>query len=106
MMAGIAVAAADPIPGMAICLVQSSLVFFNIDYVRDRIRWIVNRQSPSTRWFILDGEAVTTIDSTAAAFRGDQRRAGEPQSSVRSSQPARGTTQDSGEVGLSRQYRT
>lgn len=68
MMAGIAVAAADPIPGMAICLVQSSLVFFNIDYVRDRIRWIVDRQSPSTRWFILDGEAVTTIDSTAAGF--------------------------------------
>ena len=45
---------------------QSSLVFFNIDYVRDRIRWIVDRLPPSTRWFILDAEAVTAIDSTAA----------------------------------------
>jgi sulfate permease, SulP family len=58
---------AKAIPGLAIYLVQSSLVFFNIDYVRDRIRWIVDRLPPSTRWFIIDAEAVTTIDSTAAA---------------------------------------
>ena len=54
-------------PGLAIYLVRSGLVFFNIDYVRDRIRWIVDRLPQSTRWFILDAEAVTTIDSTAAA---------------------------------------
>jgi high affinity sulfate transporter 1 len=58
---------AKAIPGLAIYLVQSSLIFFNIDYVRDRIRWIVERLPQSTRWFILDAEAVTTIDSTAAA---------------------------------------
>jgi MFS superfamily sulfate permease-like transporter len=58
---------AKPVPGLAVYLVQSSLVFFNIDYVRDRIRWILNRLPQSTRWFILDAEAVTTIDSTAAA---------------------------------------
>ena len=46
---------------------QSSLVFFNIDYIGDRIRWIANRLPPSTKWFILNAEAVTTIDSTAAA---------------------------------------
>jgi sulfate permease, SulP family len=51
--------------------VQSSLVFFNIDYVRDRIRWIVDRLPQSTRWFMLDAEAVTTIDSTAAADLGE-----------------------------------
>jgi MFS superfamily sulfate permease-like transporter len=27
----------------------------------------VNRLPPTTRWFVLDGEAVTTIDTTAAA---------------------------------------
>src|SRR3954451_6124029 len=57
---------AKQIPGLAIYLVQSSLVFFNIDYVRDRIRWVVARQPRSTRWFILDAKAVTAIDSTAA----------------------------------------
>jgi len=46
-------------------------IFFNIDYVRDRIRWIADRLPPSTRWFILDAEAVTTIDSTAAAMLGE-----------------------------------
>jgi len=58
---------ARAVPGLAIYLVQSSLVFFNIDYVRDRIRWIVERLPQSTRWFILDAEAVPTIDSTATA---------------------------------------
>src|SRR5947209_3560188 len=62
---------AQPVPGLAIYLVQSSLLFFNIDYVRDRIRWIVDRLPQSTRWFILDAEAVTTIDSTAAAVLGE-----------------------------------
>ena len=62
---------ARAVPGLAIYLVQSSLVFFNIDYVRDRIRWIVERLPQSTRWFILDAEAVPTIDSTAAAVLGE-----------------------------------
>src|SRR6202012_1805874 len=62
---------ATPIPGLAIYLVQGDLVFFNIDYVRDRIRWIANRLPETTRWFILDAEAVTTIDSTAAAVLGE-----------------------------------
>jgi MFS superfamily sulfate permease-like transporter len=59
---------AKAIPGLAIYLVQSSLVFFNIDYVRDRVRWIVDRLPQNTHWFILDAEAVTTIDSTAAVI--------------------------------------
>jgi SulP family sulfate permease len=58
---------AKAIPGVAIYLIQSSLVFFNIDYIRDRIRWIADRLPRSTQWFILDAEAVTTIDSTAVA---------------------------------------
>jgi high affinity sulfate transporter 1 len=62
---------AKAVPGLAVYLVQGSLVFFNIDYVRDRIRWIADRLPQSTRWFILDAEAVTTIDSTAAAVLGE-----------------------------------
>ena len=62
---------AKAVPGLAVYLVQGSLVFFNIDYVRDRITWIVDRLPQSTRWFIVDAEAVTTIDSTAAAVLGE-----------------------------------
>lgn len=58
---------AKPISGLTLYLIESGLIFFNIDYVRDRIRWIVDRHPPETRWFILDGEAMTTVDSTAAA---------------------------------------
>ena len=35
--------------------------------LRDRIRWIVSRLPQSTRYLILNAEAVTTIDSTADA---------------------------------------
>ena len=62
---------AKAVPGLAVYLVEGSLVFFNIDYVKDRIRWIVDRLPPSTRWFVLDAGAVTTIDSTAAAMLGE-----------------------------------
>jgi SulP family sulfate permease len=65
---------AKPMPGLALYLLQGSLLFFNSDYVRDRIRWIVGRLPPTTRWFILDAEAITTIDSTAAAALEEVRR--------------------------------
>jgi sulfate permease, SulP family len=58
---------AKAISGLSIYLVQGPLVFFNIDYVRDRIRWVMVRMPPSTLWFILDAEDVMTVDSTAAA---------------------------------------
>jgi MFS superfamily sulfate permease-like transporter len=64
---------AKAVPGLAVYLVQSSLLFFNIDYVRDRIRWIADRLPKSTQWFILDGQAVPIIDSTAAAVLGEIR---------------------------------
>ena len=83
---------AKQFPGLAIYLVQSSLVFFNIDYVRDRIRWIVDRMPPSTRWFILDAEAVAAIDSTAAGVLEEIREElAKPQSPARRGQPAWGT---------------
>lgn len=64
---------AKPIPGLAIYLVQGSVLFFNSDYVRGRVRWILARLPPTTRWFILDAEAVSSIDSTAIAMLGDIR---------------------------------
>jgi high affinity sulfate transporter 1 len=71
---------AKPIPGLVIYLVQGDLVFFNIDYVRDRIRWITDRVPAGTRWFIIDAEAVATMDTTAAAvldeIREELRRRG------------------------------
>jgi MFS superfamily sulfate permease-like transporter len=64
---------AKPVPGLTVYLVQSSLLFFNADYVRDRIRWIANRLPLSTGWFVLDAQAITMLDSTAALVLEDIR---------------------------------
>src|SRR6266404_1886133 len=55
------------LPSISCRAAWSFSISTHIDYVRDRIRWIVDRLPQSARWFIIDAEAVTTIDSTAAA---------------------------------------
>ena len=60
---------ARPVPGLAICLVQGSLLFFNADHVRARLRR--HRRPtcrPAPRWFVLDASAIAQVDSTAAAM--------------------------------------
>lgn len=59
---------AQPIPGMAICLVQGSLLFFNVDYSKSRFEAIAANLPAGTRWLILDASAIVQIDSTAAAM--------------------------------------
>ncbi|WP_413990448.1 SulP family inorganic anion transporter [Labrys okinawensis] len=64
---------AAPIPGLAVCLVQGSLLFFNVDYVRTRLIEVAKALPANTRWFVLDASAVAQVDSTAAAMLGDLR---------------------------------
>lgn len=59
---------AKPIPGMAICLLQGSLLFFNVDHVKGRLEEIAAQLPSETRWLILDANAIVQIDSTAAAM--------------------------------------
>jgi sulfate permease, SulP family len=61
-------AAARPIPGLAICLIEGSLLFFNVDYVKTRLLTIASDLPEGTRWFVLDASAIVQIDSTAAAM--------------------------------------
>jgi len=60
--------AAHPVPGIAICLVQGSVLFFNADHVHARLLAIAAGQPADTRWFVLDASAMTQVDSTAAAM--------------------------------------
>ncbi|MFA1621666.1 SulP family inorganic anion transporter [Rhizobium mongolense] len=55
------------VPGIAICLIQGNLLFYNADYVRMRLRAIAEGLPTETRWFILDASAIAHIDSTGAA---------------------------------------
>jgi sulfate permease, SulP family len=64
---------AQQVPGLAVCMIQGSLLFFNADYVRSRIRKIADSLPAGTRWFILDASAIAQIDSTAAAMLDEVR---------------------------------
>jgi sulfate permease, SulP family len=64
---------ARPIPGLALCLLQGSLLFFNVDYVKARLTAIARELPEDTRWFVLDAGAIAQLDSTAAAMLEDVR---------------------------------
>ena len=59
---------ARPEPGLAVCIVQGNLLFFDTDYVKARLRTIASELPPGTEWFVLDASAVAQVDSTAAAM--------------------------------------
>lgn len=63
---------ARPIPGLAICLIEGSLLFFNVDYVKSRLAAIADSLS-DTHWFVLDASAIVQVDSTAAAMLDEVR---------------------------------
>jgi high affinity sulfate transporter 1 len=62
---------ARPVPGLAIYLVQGSLLFFNVDYIKSRFEDIIAKVAPGTEWLIFDAGATAQIDSTAATMLGD-----------------------------------
>ncbi len=67
--------AARPIPGLAVCLIQGSLLFFNVDYVKARLAAIAEGLPADTRWFVLDASAIVQVDTTAAAMLEEVRSA-------------------------------
>jgi high affinity sulfate transporter 1 len=64
---------AQPVPGLAVWLIQGSLLFFNVEYVKSRVEAIAQDLPASTRWFVLDASAIVQIDSTAAAMLDEVR---------------------------------
>jgi high affinity sulfate transporter 1 len=59
---------ARPVPGLALGIVQGSLLFFNCDNVKAQMRAIAAALPPGTRWFVLDAGAIAQVDSTGAAM--------------------------------------
>lgn len=57
-----------PVPGLAVCLVQGDLLFYNAENVIARLRQITAAQPPGTRWLVLDASAMVQIDGTGAAM--------------------------------------
>lgn len=65
--------AARPVPGLTLCLIQGSLLFFNVDYVRERLQELIGTLPADARWLVLDASAVVQLDSTAAAMLDEVR---------------------------------
>jgi len=59
---------AEPTPGLALCIVEGSLQFYNCDNVRERLRAIAAELPHGTEWFVLDASAMPQIDGTGAAM--------------------------------------
>jgi SulP family sulfate permease len=59
---------ARPVPGLAIFLIQGSLLFFNTDHVQSRLRSIAEELPADTQWLLIDASAIPQIDSSAAAM--------------------------------------
>lgn len=57
---------ARPIRGLSLCLIQGSVLFFNADYVSERLRAIAAELPEDTEWFVLDASAAVQVDATGA----------------------------------------
>lgn len=67
-------AEAQAVPGLVVWMLEGSLLFFNTDYVHDRLRAIILELPQGTRWFVLDASAITQMDSTATAMIDEVRQ--------------------------------
>ncbi|MEP9377483.1 SulP family inorganic anion transporter [Aquabacter sp. CN5-332] len=59
---------AQPVPGLAVCLIQGSVLFFNAEYVLARLEAMAAEVPPGTCWFVLDASAIAQMDTSAVAM--------------------------------------
>lgn len=57
---------ARPVPGMAITLIQGSLLFYNADQIGDQLTAIAETLPADTDWLVIDASAMPMVDSTGA----------------------------------------
>lgn len=65
---------ASTIPGLIVYRFDAPLFFANADFFQSRVRTLVAEATGPVEWFLLDAEAITAVDSTAAQFLEDTRR--------------------------------
>ena len=58
---------AETFPGLVIYRFDSSLVFFNADYFKSRVKAVAEEAKTDLRCFVLDAESIPLIDTTGAA---------------------------------------
>jgi high affinity sulfate transporter 1 len=58
---------AESLPGLVIYRFDASLVFFNADHFKSRVRAVVREAPAPVRYFLLDAETMPYLDTTGAA---------------------------------------
>jgi MFS superfamily sulfate permease-like transporter len=61
---------AETFPGVVIYRFDASLVFFNSDHFKDRVRSVIRDASTPVRFFLLDAETIPFLDTSGAACLG------------------------------------
>lgn len=59
---------AGPVEGLTVYLIQGSLLFYNTDYVEQRLLNVADGLPSDTRWLVIDASAIPQIDSTATGM--------------------------------------
>src|SRR6185436_9137746 len=62
---------ARPIPGLVVYRYDSSPVFFNADYFKERVRRALAEATDRPRWFLYDAEGSSLLDVTGAEVLGE-----------------------------------
>ncbi len=57
---------ARPVPGIVIYRFDAPLLFFNAGYSKARVLSLVDSATLRPRWFVLNAEAISQLDSTGA----------------------------------------
>ncbi len=56
----------ETIPGLLVYRFDAPLFFANANYFRERVHLLIAETDPPVRWLVLDAEAITDLDATAA----------------------------------------
>jgi sulfate permease, SulP family len=54
------------LPGLVIYRFDGPILFFNVDYFKERVRAALAAAEPQPRWFLLDAESSLVLDTTGA----------------------------------------
>ncbi len=93
---------AEDVPGVIVYRLYAPLIFANARYVMERITQIVNEADASLEWLIIDAQAITDMDVTAAQrFAGLHREMQERGVEIKIADAPRPFREELAKVGLS-----
>jgi len=66
--------AGETVPGLLVYRLYGPLIFANARYVMDRLEMLVEEAKPPVKWIVIDAQAITDMDITAAQRFADLHR--------------------------------